>query len=167
MILICYDGSDDAKAAVKQAGALFTDRPTTVLNIWEPFTDLLARSPGALDMIAGVSNSEDLDNVGHRDAERIAQEGADLARDVGLDASPRTAIRAVSVAGTIVAEGERTQASVIVMGSRGLGGLGSFFLGSVSHAVLQQADRPVMVVPSQAVAERRSEKLGTATKTDG
>jgi nucleotide-binding universal stress UspA family protein len=114
-------------------------------------------------MIAGVSNSEDLDNVGHRDAERIAQEGADLARDAGLDASPRTAIRAVSVAGTIVAEGERTQASVIVMGSRGLGGLGSFFLGSVSHAVLQQADRPVMVVPSQAVAERRSEKLGTAT----
>ncbi|HEY3728853.1 MAG TPA: universal stress protein [Solirubrobacteraceae bacterium] len=167
MILICYDGSDDAKAAVKQAGALFDGRPTTALNVWEPFSSLILRTPATFDLISGVSDTVDLDNAGRKDAERIAQEGADLAREAGLDSSPATAIRSLSVAETIVAEGDRTDASVIVMGSRGLGGLGSFFLGSVSHAVLQRADRPVMVVPSQAVAERRSEKLGTATKTDG
>jgi hypothetical protein len=42
----------------------------------------------------------------------------------------------------------------MVLGARGLGGVGSL-LGSVSHRVLQHADRPVLVIPSEAVATRR------------
>jgi nucleotide-binding universal stress UspA family protein len=164
MILICYDGSDDAKAAITAAGSLFEGRPATILNVWEPFTDLLARSPGAFEGIAGVSDSDDLDKAGRKDAERTAQQGAELAGQAALEASPVTAVRAISVAETVVAEGNRVDASAIVMGSRGLGGLGSFFLGSVSHAVLQRADRPVLVVPSPEVAQRRRDKLGAGSE---
>jgi nucleotide-binding universal stress UspA family protein len=42
------------------------------------------------------------------------------------------------------------------MGTRGLTGIKSVLLGSVSHAVLQHADRPVIVVPSPDVANKRA-----------
>jgi hypothetical protein len=35
MIMIGYDGSDDAKDAIKRVGALFKGQPAVVLVIWE------------------------------------------------------------------------------------------------------------------------------------
>jgi hypothetical protein len=43
MILICYDGSPDSRAAVEQAEELFADRPATVLTVWQPFAEMAAR----------------------------------------------------------------------------------------------------------------------------
>jgi nucleotide-binding universal stress UspA family protein len=43
------------------------------------------------------------------------------------------------------------------MGTRGLTGVKSLLLGSVSHAVLQHADRAVVVVPSPEVARERGQ----------
>lgn len=52
---------------------------------------------------------------------------------------------------------------MIVLGTRGLGGVKSFLLGSVSHAVVQHADRPLLIVPSPDLAEQRR---GWARRTD-
>jgi nucleotide-binding universal stress UspA family protein len=54
-------------------------------------------------------------------------------------------------------DASRADAGAIAVGSRGLGGFGSLLLGSVSHALLQQADRPVVIVPSPKVAQKRNE----------
>ncbi len=68
----------------------------------------------------------------------------------------RTCSQKTTVAGAILAEAEAVDASAILMGSRGLTGLKSLLLGSVSHAVIQRADRAVIVVPSTEVAASRS-----------
>ena len=158
MILICYDGSDDAKAAIGQAGALFESQPATVLTVWERFIDRLSRTPAGMGMI-GMGDTTEIDAATRKSAEQTAEEGAGLAREAGLDASPRITERAFSISEAILGEADRASAAAIVLGSRGLGGVGSFFLGSVSHAVVQHADRAVVVIPSPEVARRRNEQV--------
>jgi nucleotide-binding universal stress UspA family protein len=66
-------------------------------------------------------------------------------------------VRSGSLALSILREADDMPAAAVVMGSRGLTGLGT--LGSVSHSVLQHADRPVLVVPSPEAARERRERL--------
>ena len=159
MILICYDGSEDSKAAIERAGSLFRGDPAIVLTVWEPFSDMLARTSAGLGYVTGVSDDQRFDEEGRKSAERMAEDGATAARGAGLDATSRICARAGTVAHSILSAADRANASAIVLGSRGLTGVGSLFLGSVSHAVVQSADRAVLVVPSPKVATRRNEKL--------
>jgi hypothetical protein len=119
VILICYDGSDDARAAVEHAGELLRGQPATVLAVRPPFAHILASTTTGLGAMAGLAQMEEIDEVSRRQA-------------VGTEA--------------------------IVMGSRGLTGLKSLLLGSVSHAVIQHADRTVIVVPSPQVASARAHR---------
>jgi len=156
VILICYDGSDDAKAAIETAGRLFEGRPATVLTVWERFIDILARTGAGFGFSASTADPDAVDRASEEAARASADEGVGLARAAGLNPQPRVRPRAGTIAEAIFEEAESDKADVIVMGSRGLTGVKSFLLGSVSHAVLQHADRPVVVVPSPAVAERRA-----------
>lgn len=45
-------------------------------------------------------------------------------------------------------------AAVVVLGSRGRSGLKAALLGSVSYGVVPNTERPVLIVPSPAVALR-------------
>lgn len=155
MILICYDGSEDAKAAIARAGELMPGQPTTVLTVWQPIALLLARSPAGIAPI-GWPTLEDTDAAAEEDAERRAAEGAALAGQAGLDAQPRTCSQEITTAHAILDQAEAIGAAAIVMGSRGLTGLRSLLLGSVSHAVINHADRMVVVVPSPNVAASRN-----------
>ena len=159
MILIAYDGSDDATSAITQVGALMSGQPATVLTVWEELVDLLVRTPGSLGGLAAMTDVDDVDEASRSAAERTADEGTSVARQAGLAASARVGVRSGSMADTILTEADTVSADLIVLGSRGLAGLGSVVLGSVSHAVLQHADRAVLVVPSPKVAKERGEKL--------
>jgi nucleotide-binding universal stress UspA family protein len=159
MILVSYDGSPDSKAAIGHARELLTGQPATVLTVWEPFVEVLAHLPWAFGMPGGNIDVVAIDKAGRESAEQIAREGAELARQVGLNAQPMCCSQVTTTADAILSQADKIGATAIVMGSRGLTGVKSMLLGSVSHAVIQHADRTVIVVPSPEVAAARSPEV--------
>ena len=156
MILICYDGSADAKSAIEHTGQLMRGEPATVLTVWEPFVQVLERTAVGFGVTAGTVDVEQIDAANRERAEQLAREGAELANQAGLSAQPRASAQVATIADAILSEAEEVGASAVAMGSRGLTGVKSLLLGSVSHAVIQRADRTVILVPSPAVAEQRA-----------
>lgn len=170
MILACYDGSVDAQAAIDHAAGLMAGADAMVLTIWEPFLDGMIRS-GSMGMGMGstvpFADDEKIDQTIQQTALRKATDGAERATAAGLHAQPRVASGHGGVADAILSVAADVDADVVVLGTRGLGGMKSFLLGSVSHAVIQHADRAVLVVPSSALAEKRHRWARHANATDG
>jgi nucleotide-binding universal stress UspA family protein len=104
-------------------------------------------------------DSEVIDKASREAALANATEGAERATAAGLVARARPEARQGDVANTILVVAADVGADVIVMGTRGLGAIKSFLLGSVSHAVIQRADRAVLIVPSPALAEQRADGI--------
>ena len=154
MILIAYDGSADAQAAIDRAADLFGGETATVFVVWERFVDIVTRAGAGMPI--GEIDYEALDHGYDEQARRRAEEGAERARNAGLDAQARVGVREHTIATTILAEADELGVNAIVLGTRGLTGLKSLLLGSVSHAVVQHAHVPVLVVPSAETAAERA-----------
>ena len=156
LILLCYDGSEDAQAAVEHAAKLFSNDPVTVLAVWEPYVEVFAQSGFGLAYAPPASAVEEIDTAITDQARATAQEGAERLKQAGIVAQPRIERRHASIAETILTVAGEIDAVAIVLGTRGRGGVKSLLLGSVSHAVVQHADRPVVVIPSHALVTARS-----------
>jgi nucleotide-binding universal stress UspA family protein len=142
-LLICYDGSEDAKYAIGRAGDLLCDTHALVLTVWQSTARLgsFAWSGVTTSMV----NFVELDRAAAEDAGRVASEGVRIAKQAGLEAEP-VAIEATGpVWETILEIADHEDAATVVMGSRGLTGVRSILLGSVSRAVVHHADRPTLV----------------------
>ena len=142
--LLCFDGSEQARRAIESAAVILASRPTLVLTVWQPLAGLrtIAWSPETTGMIDYV----EFDRAAADDGSRLAEDGVRIARDVGLEAEPVAAKATGPVWKAIIEIADRHDAAAIVMGSRGLTGLTSMLLGSVSTAVLHHADRPTLIV---------------------
>lgn len=150
-ILIAYDGSEPARAAVREAGALFAPARALVLTVWEPGLSQVMLTPDPLGMGGTMMPynpdvARDVERASEEHAQQIAQDGARLAREVDLDSQAITAEDNLTPQDAIVAAAEEHEARAIVIGSRGLRGLKSKLLGSTSAHVLHHALRPVVVV---------------------
>ena len=86
---------------------------------------------------------------------RLAEDGAQQARALGLAAEARAERYTSSAWQTIVDAAERDGADLIVMGTRGLSGVRSLLLGSCSHHVAQHARSPVLIVPDPEIGDAR------------
>jgi nucleotide-binding universal stress UspA family protein len=145
-LLICYDGSEDAKHAIKSAGHLLGGRHALVLTVWEP-----AVNPGGyawLGADTSTINFAEFDRAAAEHSDQVANEGSGIALEQGLGAEPITIKAAGPVWETILEIADREDAAAIIMGCRGLTGVRSLLLGSVSTAVIHHAQRPTLVVPT-------------------
>ena len=143
-VLLCFDGSEDARRAIHDAGRLLAPRPAVVLTVWEAARDLTALDPigDAVGRLSGIY--AELDEVGLQAARDVAQRGARFARDAGFE--PRTRVECGPVWRTIAAVAADEDVTAIVVGARGLSRAAAV-LGSVSARVSRHAGRPVLVVP--------------------
>jgi len=143
-ILIAYDGSDHAKAAIRVAAdRLAPGGKALVATVYEP----LDRVPFA--GIAGLpideSTTEAIFGGARAAAQGAAEEGAALAREAGFEAEA-IAVDGVPVWNALVELADDRDAALIAIGSRGLSGVKHVLLGSVASAVAQHSRRSVLIV---------------------
>jgi nucleotide-binding universal stress UspA family protein len=147
-LLLCYDGSAHAKHAITNAASLLTGRNALVVTVWQPTADL--GSFAWYGATTNIVNFAELDRAGAEAGGGVADEGARIAQRAGL-AAEAIAIEATGpVWKTIVDTADLHDAAAIVIGSRGLTGLRSMLLGSVSNGVVHHTDRPTLVIPAPA-----------------
>lgn len=81
----------------------------------------------------------------YRDEHRQLQTYADELRAGGLEVT--ALLIQGATARTILAEAERADAGIIIMGTHGRSAMFDLAIGSVSHAVLRRTTIPVLLVP--------------------
>jgi nucleotide-binding universal stress UspA family protein len=150
-ILIAYDGSDAARAAVNQAAALFGSRPAIVITVWEPgLADYMlmpnTMGTGTMMMPYDPETVQAIDRAAEDHARDIAEDGAELARAGGLAAEALPVRDAADIADAILETASEHGVAAIVIGSRGLKGLKSKMMGSSSSSVLGRSELPVVIV---------------------
>ncbi len=139
-VVVGVDGSAPATEAVRYAcdHAARHDLPLVILAAWQP-----PMTPG----LQGAS-------LGHLDphwsavAEREAEQHAEHAAGVARRRHPQQSVQVRVVedaAGPALSSASRT-ASLVVVGTRGLGGFDRLLLGSVSRTALHRSQSPVAVV---------------------
>jgi nucleotide-binding universal stress UspA family protein len=142
-ILAAYDGSAESDEALNHAIHLcecFTEASLQVVHIFSV--------PSLIIGEAVINPTPSLNNELLTEAQAVVDRAK--SRIEGL---PRATVEMVQGNGakTILALADERNCDLIVLGSRGLGGVRELVLGSVSHHVVQHATIPVLVVKNQKI----------------
>ena len=150
-LVVGYDGSDHARAAIATAGRLFASRETVAVHVWESMVrhSLSGRAMAAFPNEEVRSVVGDIDEHFRERAAAVAAEGAALAREHGLRARPELVEADGSAWHGLLAVAHTASAGAVIAGSRGRGGVAAAVLGSVSEGLVHNADVPVLVVPGE------------------
>ncbi len=134
-VLIATDGSEHSQRAVEAGLALAAD-------LGEPA--VLVTAYRELDGLAGRLAFPDAAEIEREWAERTLAEVPGTSERIAVHGEPADAILRLLR--------ERDDVRLVVVGSRGLGGLGGTLLGSVSRRLVDESPCPVLVVPTSKAA---------------
>jgi nucleotide-binding universal stress UspA family protein len=155
-VVICYDGSDAATAALTTAAELLPGAPALVVTVWKPILDaILAVTLGPAPPISDVA---DADERQRRAAAQFAKDGARRASEAGLRAEPVTVKADDAIWEAIAKLADERDARLIVCGTA-RAGVKSAVLDTVPTALVHRASQPVMVVPSPKASGQRRRDL--------
>jgi nucleotide-binding universal stress UspA family protein len=153
VVVIDYDGSEAADRAVREAGGLLAGRPALVVVVWKAglgweLVELPTTSIGLPPAQIDVRTAVEIDQTMAERAQKLAEQGARMAREAGFEADGLAVAEDVDtpIAETIVSVARDREAAAIVVGAHGHGRLSEVILGGTSRDVIRRADRPVVVV---------------------
>lgn len=149
-VTVGLDGSPESRAAAEWAAreAQLLALPLKLVQVWEPVPSPMAQAP-----LLGPETHQHW-------TERIPRE---VAEGVRLR-HPGLVVSAEHVSGrpAEVLTDAAKDAELLVLGSRGLSGIGGFMIGSVGLSVVAHVDRPVVLVRAgeQAADEHEMDPAG-------
>ena len=148
VVLIAYDGTDNARRAVKYAGRFLAAERVVVLTVWTPIRS--GPDPVSVELDGPPDPADDPEeehDIAYADALRTNDEGAALATTAGLNAEGMCAPVLGTVWRTVIDAADRIDADLVVSGTRGTTGLRSLLQSSVADHILRHGRRPVLIVP--------------------
>lgn len=149
LALIAYDGSGPAQHAVTIASRLLSTHRVLVVTIWEERLAFAAAPTGI--GVGGVvpmdpTNVSEIEDATAQHAARVAHEGAELAQTFGLEAEPQAIGDLGGVGEALIRVANDRNPAVIVIGTRGLGGLLARLEGSTARYLLKHSKWPLLAV---------------------
>ena len=140
-ILLAADGSEDAQRAVKTAIGLSTKLESELHVVY------VAPEHPYVHAYYDLRHQEEEEWL-RRGDQRVLDAYIDQIREAGVTVAD-TYLRVGDAAKEIVGLAEELGVKLVVLGSRGLGGISRALIGSVSDSVVRHAHCPVMVIRSQ------------------
>lgn len=148
-VIVAFDGSPSSERALREAAALFTPRRALVVVVFEAgrafeaaTLPVKALEPAAILDVRGGFEAE---KAALDAAQRRADQGAEMARQAGLEADGLAVAGEVTVAGTLVRVAGELDAQVLVVGGHRHPELRRQALGSILTGLLREAPCPVLV----------------------
>lgn len=139
-IMLALDGSIRSEAALPVARALAQAMDSEIILLTVPAVPETAKYRAAAGVVERIRNSAEIEMRAFLEAV------ADSLRADGLKV--RTLVTGTHPARTIVLEAEQQAADMILLTSRGRGGMDLLFTGSVAERVVDQSQIPVLVIPT-------------------
>jgi nucleotide-binding universal stress UspA family protein len=144
-VVVCVDGSDLALDAARSGLAVLRKAPAVLATVVEGVDRTLAHDASGL--AGGVYTPDEIERI---EAAQQADAGAILtAAADALDGAFDQQVLEGEPGPALCAFAEEVGAAVVVMGSRGRGGLRRAVLGSVSDYVVRHAPCPVLIARAQ------------------
>ncbi|WP_456276857.1 universal stress protein [Bacillus sp. AK128] len=137
-ILVAYDGSELSKKALEYAKMLVLQDKQAELEVVTVMT--VGAFLGAYEAYSYMEI--------RKNAEAVAKSRLEEVQELLKTIPNHTEVKLLegNPADQLIKYAEEKSIDVIVMGSRGLGKVREFFLGSVSHNVVQMAKCPVFII---------------------
>ncbi|MDH6522185.1 universal stress protein [Streptomyces sp. SAI-090] len=145
-VTVGLDGSPESRAAAEWAAreAKLCGLPLRLVHVWEPVPEPMAQAP----LLGPETQQHWSERIPRETAEglRLRHPGVDVKMEQ-ISGRPTDALAEAS-----------KDAALLVLGSRGLSGIGGFLIGSVGMAVIAHTDTPVVLVRAREQAADEHEK---------